>query len=93
MLLFQIRPYVIQVGSRPDWDIVGGNNGYYYDTGYANQNISQIYGLAILSSNSAQFFYNYISTPETTGLPSEALNSFVFTGSGGGPEKLSRIRT
>jgi hypothetical protein len=75
--------YVIQVGSRPDWDIVGDNNGYYYDTGYANQNISQVYGLAIPSSTSAQFYYNYISTPATTSMTSETLSSFVFTGSGG----------
>ena len=80
--------YVIQVGQRLHWHIVGGDNGYYYDTGYINQNISQIYGLAILSSTSAQFFYNYILTPETTELPSETLNSFVFTGSGGSPEKI-----
>ncbi len=80
--------YVIQVGSRPDWDVVGNNNGYYYDTGYPDQNLTQIYGLAILSSTSARFFYNYTGTPETTGLTSETLNSFIFTGSGGGPEKI-----
>ncbi len=80
--------YVIQVGSRPDWDIVGDNNGYYYDTGYADQNIAQVYGLAIPSSTSAQFFYNYASTAETTGLTSETLDSFIYTGSGGSPEEI-----
>ena len=77
--------YVIQVGSRPDWDIVGGDNGYYYDTGYSDQDLTQVYGLSIPSSTSAQFFYNYTSTPETTGMISETPSSFVFTGSGGSP--------
>ncbi|MDP8012617.1 MAG: hypothetical protein RAK22_00750, partial [Nanoarchaeota archaeon] len=77
--------YVIQVGSRPDWDIVGDNNGYYYDTGYADQNIIQIYSLAISTSTSAQFFYNYNPTPSTSGLTAETPLSFVFTGSGGSP--------
>jgi hypothetical protein len=77
--------YVIQVGSRPDWDIVGNNNGYYYDTGYADQNIAQIYSLSIPSSTSAQFYHNYTSTPMTTSMTAESLNSFVFTGSGGSP--------
>ena len=77
--------YVIQVGSRPDWDIVGSDNGYYYDTGYANQNITQVYSLAISTSTTAQFFYNYNPTPPASGLLSEAPLSFVFTGSGGSP--------
>ncbi len=77
--------YVIQVGSRSDFSIVGDNNGYYYDTGYADQNITQIYGLAIPTSTSAQFFYSYNPTPVTTGMTSETTNSFAFTGSGGSP--------
>ena len=80
--------YAIEVGSRPDWDIASGNDNNHYDTGYPDQNLTQIYGLAIINSSSAQFFYNYSATPKATGLTPEPLTSFVFSGSGGSPEKV-----
>ena len=64
--------------NRVDNQVIGCNNGCYFDTEYSSSNSTMLWTLEVPSSSAATFFANYSHSFTVTGMTSESLSNFIF---------------